>query len=176
MWSLWLDTAVNLIDWQAIQQILDVHDCVQVWICGGKRWHSWCLCLVFSACMLAATLHLSPKVASPNPRPHFHLSLTFLCCHSLFWMKQQFLPGLMLFQYFLMTSSLSATLSFGIRFISDQSAELKQNCQVVLCYYIFWFIFRFLLNWRVESCFYQFFTRFFLMRLLVYNQAILSTK
>lgn len=52
-----------LIDWQAIQPILEVHDCFQVWICGGKRWHSWYFCLLFVACMLATTLYLSLKLA-----------------------------------------------------------------------------------------------------------------
>lgn len=59
-----------LIDWQAIQPILDVHDCFQVWICGGKRWHSWCFCLIFVACMLATTLH-------PKPVLCFILTLIF---------------------------------------------------------------------------------------------------
>lgn len=61
-----------LIDWQAIQPILEVHDCFQVWICGGKRWHSWYFCLLFVACMLATTLYLSLK-----PPVFFSLTLIF---------------------------------------------------------------------------------------------------
>lgn len=154
MWSLWLDTAVNLIDWQAIQQILDVHDCVQVWICGGKRWHSWCLCGLLR---LHVSRYSSPepesRLTQPSssfpPEPHFSVL-------SFFVLNEAAVPSRSYIVSVFFDDIIPVCHTFlGIRFISDQSAELKQNCQVVLCYYIFWFIFRFLLNWRVESCFYH---------------------
>lgn len=155
-----------LIDWQAIQPILDVRDCFQVWVCGGKRWPSWCVCLGFSTCMSAATPHLSPGLASPTPRPHLHLSLTFLCCHSLFWSEVAVPPRSRVVLVFY-DDIIPA-------FISDQSAELKLSCQVGLLLYI---LIYFLFPTKLESWVtIRVLQGGFLMRLFVSYQVILSRK